>query len=349
MGKHFRQLTYNDRVKIETLLNAKHSVAYIAKSLHYSRQTIYNEIKRGGYIHLNTDYTETKSYSADLGQSSRDKKQSGKGPDLKISNDIEFANFLEDIIINKKFSPTAALFYIKNNNLKFMTSICRQTLYKYIDMGIFLKLTNKDLPIKGSRKKAYKKVKRLKRASIGESIENRPFSILDRSSFGNWEMDTVKGKQNATKGCLLVLTERLTREEIVIKLENQKSTSVVSALNDIKAKWNNNFDKVFKTITVDNGSEFANYNEMRKNASGTLTDIYYCHPYAPHERGSNENNNKLIRRHIPKGSDIDGYSNKFIQYVEHWVNHYPRKIFGGKSSQEMFDIELKKLGINQPM
>ena len=215
-------------------------------------------------------------------------------------------------------------------------------------MGIFLRLTNKDLPIKGNRKKPYKKVKRLKRASIGESIENRPLNVLDRNSFGDWEMDTVKGKQNATKGCLLVLTERLTRQEIVIKLENQKSTSVVSALNDIKAKWDNDFNKVFRTITVDNGSEFANYNDMRKNVSGTLTDIYYCHPYAPHERGSNENNNKLIRRHIPKGSDIDSYSNQYIKFVETWVNSYPRKIFNGKSSQEMFDNELKKLGISQP-
>lgn len=345
MAKH---LTYNDRVKIETLLNAKHSVAYIAKAVHHSRQTIYNELKRGKYTHLNTDYTETESYSADLGQSLRDKNQSDKGPNLKINNDIEYANFLEDIIINKKFSPQAALFYIKNNNLKFKTSICRQTLYKYIDMGIFLKLTNKDLSIKGNRKKKYKKVKRLRRASKGESIENRPFHASDRSLFGNWEMDTVKGRQKATKGCLLVLTERLTREEIVIKLDNQKTTSVVSALNDIKEKWNKDFNKVFRTITVDNGSEFMNYEDMRKNANGTLTDIYYCHPYAPHERGSNENQNKLIRRHIPKGSDIDQYDKDYILYVETWVNNYPRKIFNGKTSQDMFDNELRKLGIEQP-
>lgn len=345
MAKH---LTYHDRVKIETLYNAKHSVAYIAKAVHHTRQTIYNELKRGSYTHLNSDYTENKSYSADLGQSLRDRNQSGKGPDIKIGNDMEFANFLEDIIINKKFSPSAALFYIKNNNLKFKTSICRQTLYKYIDMGIFLKLTNKDLAIKGNRKKKYKKVRRLKRASMGESIENRPLHISDRNTFGNWEMDTVKGRQRATKGCLLVLTERLTRHEIVIKLDNQKSASVVSALNDIKQKWNKDFNSVFKTITVDNGSEFADYESMRNNTHGKPADIYYCHPYAPHERGSNENQNKLIRRHIPKGSDIDQYDKDFIQSVEAWVNNYPRKIFNGKTSQEMFNNELRKLGIEQP-
>lgn len=340
----FKHLTYTDRLKIETLLNAKCSIAYIACELHCTRQTVYNEIARGSYMHLNTNLTKTRRYSCDLGQSVRDHNQCEKGPGLKIGNDKEFADFVEHMIVDKKYSPAAVLMYIKNNSLKFDTSICRTTLYSYIDKQIFLRLSNKELPVKSRRKKKYKKLKRIKHAPAGQSIEKRPFNN-DERKFGDWEMDTVKGRKKKTKGCLFVLTERLTRKEIVLKLKNQKASAVVDALDAIKRTWKENFSRVFKSITCDNGVEFSDYKNMRQNQDGTLTDIYYCHPYSSYERGSNENNNKLIRRHIPKGDDIDNYTDADIKQLENWINSYPRKIFGGKSSQEMFDIELKKLGI----
>ena len=70
------------------------------------------------------------------------------------------------------------------------------------------------------------------------------------------------------------------------------------------------------------------------------TNIYYCHAYSSWERGSNENQNKLVRRKIPKGSDFDNKSAEDISNIEHWINHYPRKIFGFHTSAELFDKEV---------
>ena len=76
---------------------------------------------------------------------------------------------------------------------------------------------------------------------------------------------------------------------------------------------------------------------------GKRTFVFYCHPYSSWERGSNENNNRLIRRHIPKGVDFDDRTDEEIAYIENWINTYPRGIFEYKTSEQMFNEELEKL------
>ena len=343
--KHFKQLTWNDRVRMETLLNAGHSKAEVAKLLHFHRSTIYREYDRGKYMHRNSDYTETERYSSDLGQQKHDWNEQGKGRSLKIGNDRALAECIEEKIVENKYSPEAALMEIKREGRTFKTTISTRTLYRYIDKGLFLRLTNKDLPVKKNRKEHYKKVRVQKRASAGESIENRPEEIKTRETFGNWEMDTVKGKQSVTKSCLLVLTERMTRHEIVMKMKDQGAASVVAAVDRLEAQWGGRFGEVFKSITVDNGVEFSDCKgiECSKEHDGKRTSLYYCHPYSSWERGSNENNNRLIRRHIPKGEDFDGKTDEEIANIENWINNYPRALHNGRTARELFEEELRKL------
>lgn len=345
MGKLFKQMSSNDRIKMEALLNAGHSKAEVAKQLHFHRSTIYREYDKGKYMHRNSDYTEEERYSSDLGQKVHDYAQEGKGRALKIGNDRELAECIEDKIVNEKYSPEAALAEIAKGDKEFKTTISVRTLYRYIDNGIFLKLTNKELPIKGKRKNHNKKVKVQKRASAGESIENRPGEVENREIFGHWEMDTVKGKRGVTKSCMLVLTERKTRVEIVIKMKDQGAASVVEALDRLERKWGDMFSKVFRSITVDNGVEFSDYEGMERSVfgEGKRTFVFYCHPYSSWERGTNENNNRLIRRHIPKGVDFDNRTDEEIAYIEEWINNYPRGIFDYKTSAEFFKEELQKL------
>lgn len=343
--KKFRQMSKNDRIKMEALLNAGHSKEDIAKQLHFHRSTIYREYNKGKYIHRNSDYTEEERYSSDKGQQAHDWNEQGKGRALKIGNDRELAEYIENKIVDDKFSPEAALAEVERSGIEFKTTISVRTLYRYIDSGIFLKLTNKDLPIKSKKKKHNKKVKTQKRASAGESIENRPEEVADREIFGHWEMDTVKGKRGVTKSCMLVLTERKTRDEIVVKLKDQTSASVVEALDRLERKWGNMFYSVFRSITVDNGVEFADYEGMEKSVlkEGKRTFVFYCHPYSSWERGTNENNNRLIRRHIPKGIDFDDRTDEEIAFIEEWINNYPRGIFEYKTSAELFEEEIRKL------
>ena len=343
--KKFKQLSHNDRIKMEALLNAGHSKAEVAKLLHFHRSSIYREYDRGKYMHRNSDYTEEERYSSDLGQKAHDWNAQAKGKSLKIGNDRELAECIEEKIVNDKYSPEAALAEIARGEKKFKTTISVRTLYRYIDNGIFLRLTNKELPIKGNRKEHNKKVRVQKRASAGESIENRPEEVKDRETFGHWEMDTVKGKRGVTKSCMLVLTERKTRDEIVIKLKDQGAASVVEALDRLERKWGDLFPKVFRSITVDNGVEFSDYEGMEKSVlkDEKRTFVFYCHPYSSWERGTNENNNRLIRRHIPKGTDFDDRTDEEIEYIENWINKYPRGILDYKTAEELFAEELRKL------
>ena len=346
MGRKYKQLSQNDRISMETLLNKGHFVQEVADYLHVHRSTIYREMKRGEYVHRNSDYTEEVRYSSDKGQQTHDWNAQGKGRNIKIGNDIKLAEYIENKIVENKYSPEAALAAVATSGIEFSTTISVRTLYRYIDNGIFLKLTNKHLPVKGKKKKKNKKVQVQKRAAAGESIENRPDEVATRETFGHWEMDTVKGKQGVTKSCMLVLTERKTRDEIIFKLKDQKAESVVDALDRLERKWGDMFSKVFRSITVDNGVEFSDCKGMERSAltpGEKRTYLFYCHPYSSYERGTNENTNKLIRRHIPKGEDFDEKQDRDIEFIENWINTYPRGIFGFKTSEELFKEELEKI------
>lgn len=338
--RHYKTLTWNDRIKLEALLKAKTNIKLIASVLNVHISTVYREIKRGRYQHLNSDLTTENRYSPEISEDKKQKFLRAKGAAMKIGNDFEYAAYLEYKISAKKYSPGAVLGEIKRKKLKFNTSVSKTTLYRYIENGVFLSLTNKDLPVKRNKTDCkYNKVHRAKRPPKGDSIEQRPLSVLSREEFGHWEMDCVEGKKG-TKKTLLVLTERKTRNEIVRLMPNKTAASVVNVLNSIENFFGaKNFSNIFQSITVDNGSEFADTNGMETSCSGGIrTKIYYCHPYSSWERGSNENQNKLIRRHFPKGYDFTHTTVSEIQKLEDWINNYPREIFGFRSSAELYKI-----------
>ena len=172
------RLTHSDRIKMEALLNAGHSVKEIANQLHVHQATIYREYNRGKYMHRNSDYTEEERYSSDLGQQAHDWYITGKGRPLKIKNDIKYIEKLEKKILDEKYSPEAAVNALQQEGEQMCISV--RTLYRYIDDGIFLKLTNAHLPVKGKAKKKEKQKPVQKRASAGVSIEKRPEEIMTR-------------------------------------------------------------------------------------------------------------------------------------------------------------------------
>lgn len=224
-------------------------------------------------------------------------------------------------------------------------TFCRATIYKYVDNGVFLNLTNKDLPEKGDRKREYKEVRpRQKRANAGKNIEQRPEYINDRQEPGHWEMDTVVGKKK-TKARLLVLSERVTRREIIIRIKDGGAETVVQALDRLERLYGAAFYQIFKSITVDNGSEFADADGLERSArrkNGKRTEVYYCHAYCSCERGTNENINRMIRRHFPKGTDFDKVTAAEVKRVELWINTYPREILGFMSASQMFEAVFRR-------
>lgn len=341
-----RKLKESDRNKLEALYNAGLTVKRIAEELGFSKVTIYAELKRGAYQHRNSDWTETRRYSAYKGQRKAAYQATAKGAPLKIGNDYRFAEFVTKMI-RKGYSPSAILDYIKTNNLYFDTKVCRGTLYNYIDKGIFRGISAKNLLRKGKMKKRIKKEKAAKKLPHFEhSIEKRPSEIRMRSSFGHWEFDSVIGK-NEKGYTLLSFTERRTRMQIILKSKDKTAASTVAAINGIERRiGKRNFRRIFKTMTCDNGCEFSDTNSLEHSPNGTeRTRVYYCHPYCSSERGSNENQNGFIRRFVPKGTPISRYTPQELREIQDFINDYPRRLFDGESARTMFNRELAALGL----
>ena len=339
--RFFSHLNWNNRLKIEQMYNDGRKPQEIANALHFHVSTIYRELERGKWEHLNTDLTTDIRYSPDIAQGKAEQNMTALGPDLKIGNDHAYAEYLEKKIADEGFSPEAALGAAEQEK-KFDTTICTATLYNYIPRCLFARLTSEQLPRHGKGAKVYKRV-RASRAPRGESIDNRPDEVKDRKVFGHWEMDTVVGKKGGDKDVLLVLTERKTRDEIIRKIKDKTTASVVRAVNGLERKYGKMFPKIFKSITCDNGCEFQDFDGISNSVlrKGKRTQVYFCHPYSSFERGSNENNNILIRRWFPKGTDFGKVTHKAVQNVEDWMNNYPRRLLGFYTSKQLFDKEVQ--------
>ena len=338
-SKKGQHLKYEERLKLEALLKTKLTYDEIGKILGgRSGRTIRREVKRGTVTLLNSDLTTREEYSADVAQKLHDELSSHKGPSLKIGCNFALVEHIEQKIGKEKYSPYAALEDARQNGIE--VNICLKTLYNYIDEGLFLNITNDDLPVKKAPKKRNYDHVRTAHTHHGTSISERPKEIENRADFGHWELDTVVGGKG-TLAVLLVMTERSLNLEIIRKMENKSQECVVKELDKLERKLGSGrFKRIFKTITCDNGCENLDQDGMERSVitHGQRTKVYYAHPYSSWERGSNECANKLIRRFIPKGADISKYSKKFIRYIEHWINNYPRKMFGGFSSCQLANV-----------
>ena len=217
-----------------------------------------------------------------------------------------------------------------------------------------MNVTSEKLPRRGKRKHKYKKVRKIaKRAPAGESIEKRPEEVEGREVFGHWEGDTVysgKGKKRSKAG-LLTITERKTRKEIIIKIPNRQAETVIKAMDALERKYGATaFRMIFKSITFDNGSEFAEAEKIEAsciNKTIPRTKVFFAHPYSSFERGTNENLNGMIRRKHPKGTHFDKVTKKELKETEEWMNNYPRPVLGYMSSNKLFEEELAALGLSR--
>lgn len=331
MAKKQHYMTYPERIRLETMLRFKVPITQIARELGCCRQTIYNEFKRGQYEHEVDGFLKVR-YSADKGQQIHEKAIRNKGSDLKIGKDIAYADFLEERILKHRRSPAAAL--AEARAAGFTTSICKTTLYSYIDQGVFYALTNNDLWEKPHRRKRTEKPEPRVAHPQYPSIEIRPAHIGQRQDLGHWELDLVIGTQKSAPA-LMVMTERITREIIIRKIPNKRSATIIAELDKLE-KSMPDFRSRIQTITTDNGSEFLDYDGLRRSIyDGERCEIYYCHSYASWEKGTIERNNRIIRRFFPKGTDFTRVTKKQVAAVQDWMNNYPRKILGWKTPNEM--------------
>lgn len=335
-GKH---LEYSERQSIERWWNRdKLKKVEIARLLDRYEKTIRNEIKRGLVKNLTSDWEEIWVYSADVAQAKYEYYLKAKGPKLKIDNDYELKEYIEKSIKEDKKSPEVIAEDIKE--MKFKTKMCAKTIRNNIASGDIYDIKAKDMIYKKIHKDKNSEKKICEKVPPEKSIDYRPKVANTREEYGHWEGDLVVGRRK--KGAVLfTLTERKTREEIIIRLPSKSAEEVAKALDMLERIYKKEFRNKFKTITFDNGPEFRNWKSLEKSYDKRKTkprmQVYYAHPYRSGERGSNENGNRLIRRFIPKGTDITLISEEFIKQIESWINNYPRAMFNYKSTNQILE------------
>lgn len=150
-------------------------------------------------------------------------------------------------------------------------------------------------------------------------------SIKNRSRIGDWEGDTVYGAVG--KGLVVTLADRKTRYLLAGKLQSR------NALLTEKVVVNLLKDKPVKSLSLDNGSEFANFREIEKQIS---SPIYFAEPHKPWQRGTNENTNDILRFFFPKGTNFHEVSDEELEEVVYLINTRPRKCLNWKSPFEVF-------------
>ena len=342
-GKH---LTREERMVIERMSRGGYPPRDIAAVLTRHPRTIERELVRGKVRHLDSELRPKLVYSSDRGQSVHDLNATARGPELKLGRNHQLAEYVRCRIVEHKESPAVVANRMRQAPLQ--GAVCTKTLYRYIDQGVLPGVSNESLWEKRKRHKQRRRpLRRLaKRALHGASIEQRPRAAQSREEFGHWEMDLVAGPLRGSHAALLTLVERKHRRTIIRKLPDKSQASVLKGIKAVENHYGaRRFRQIFKSITVDNGSEFLDFKALESSTlcAQSRTRIFYAHPFSAWERGSNENANRMIRRFIAKGRDIARISQDGIRQIETWINHYPRKILGFKSPEDLFTNELKTI------
>ncbi|VKK74396.1 IS1239 transposase [Streptococcus pneumoniae] len=280
-----KHLTIDSRRLIERWKKEGKSNREIASLLGKVPQTIHTEIKRGTVRQCLGKGRFKEVYSADYAQQSYENNRKRSVKKSSLTKELK-----EKILHyhNQKFSPEMMV---------------QDLLY----------------PRKG---KALKKQASTNFKPAGQSIEQRPEAINLRLENGHYEIDTVL-LTRAKNYCLLVLTDRKSRHQIIRLIPNKSAEVVNQALKLILKQH-----KIL-SITADNGTEFNRLSNVFSEEH-----IYYAHPYASWERGTNENHNRLIRRWLPKRTKK--MTPKEVAFIEKWINNYPKKCLDYKSPREDF-------------
>ena len=339
----YHHLTEKDRATIQTLIEQKDkngkrlfNNTYIANYIGVHRSTISRELRnRKSYrFMVRSGRMIEKPYNAKDAQNNYLFKRGLSKGEYKLRKYSKMAKFIENKIKNDKWAPDAIVGFMKVHkyfNKDGFTSITTPTVYNAIRYGIINVKIEDTRRMKYEPEYEYKTAKAVPINKAPYSIENRPEEINNRSTFGHFEIDTVIGTRRGKHKCLLTFTERKTKFQIIFKLSSKTSENVVNKFDQLKVFMKRHYNKIFKSITTDNGTEFSDFSGIIKDSK---TQIYFCHPYCSGEKGTNEKHNGIIRYFIPKGTLIENYTFEDINNIAHWMNNYPRKSLNYKTPLE---------------
>ena len=334
-GQH---LKFEDRVTIKIYKKQGHTLRSIAEVIDCSPSTIMYELRRGTGQRSGSR-GRFPEYSAKRGQAHYEMNRSRCHRKAKALNGIPFVDWIADMIKEKKWSIDACVGYARAKELFPADSmVCTKTIYNAVWKG-HIRLKPLDLPEALQRKQRKNRPRENKR-NYGRSIGERPLEITERKEAGHWEIDTIVGKKQGKESVVLTLVEKKTEYYMAIKIPGKNADSVMAAMEALREEYGDEyFQRVFKSITADNGSEFSRLSELEANG----VSVYFAHPYSSWERPQNERHNRMFRRFIPKGVSIERYSAEQILCFADEMNDLPRKQLGYRTPDELFNEFLDKV------
>ena len=312
MQKKYSHLNQGQRHRISALEKAGHSISFIADHLGVNKSTVSRELKRNA--------KKFGSYNAVCAQEMANERKERFVLNRKFTPSME--KLIQEKLTREQWSPEHIKGYCDKNNIPM---ISHERIYQFIWQD---KATGGDLYT--NLRTGHRKQRR--RYGSGKAtfqtiknrvfIDQRPEVINGKQRYGDWEIDTIVGKNN--KGAIVTLVERKSAFTLMAKLNGKNADELAKTVVNLMAPYK---EKVL-SITSDNGSEFARYQLIAKKLQA---DFYFAHPYSSWERGLNENTNKLIRQYIPKKSSFTNYDQDYINLITLKLNKRPRKKLNFKS------------------
>lgn len=341
-------LTYEERLEIERMLKSKtkYTIQQIADEIKRNKSIVSREIQRNAYIKWNDKVAKyVRIYSAAKAQGQYEYRKKNAGRKSSVETDRAMKQFIEDKILKDKWSPKEVAGYIRKHNIKFKIQPSFQAIYYWIEKKQ-LKISELDLvhKMKIERKNKRERTEKLPR-NKEKSIHNRPESIENNKEFGHWELDCVEGKKGSKK-TYMTLLERITKKYIVIEMKEHTNKSVKEAIDSLEERYGKKFKEIFKSMTTDNGREFLDYDKIEKsknNEKERRTIVYYTDPYSAWQKGMNENCNGILRRFIPKGTDLNKITTEKLESILKKINGKPRAILGYETADALFEREIKRI------
>jgi len=318
--KKYKQLNQFERDRIEALLQSGHKQKEIAAILNRSEGTISREIKRNR-LKRNGPKNKKGTYKANqANQKATNRKQFAKYQGKKITEDEALQKYIIKGLKGYQ-NPDEISGRMKKEKQPFYAS--KTAIYEWI-YSVWGQRYGQYLPSQKHKKRKRKSVKTKKSLIPNRiGIEERPEYVNSRSRYGHREGDTiVSGKKTGSKEALVVVQERKAK---YVKIGKIKSLKPKLFNQKIKKTAN---DAKINSLTLDNGIENRFHEQLG-------IPVYFCDSYSSWQKGGVENINKMIRRFIPKGSDISLYSEKYVKMVEDILNNKPRKSLGYKTPLEV--------------
>jgi len=309
-----KQLTDEERYQIEALKREGFNQSEIARSLNRHPSTINRELAR------NSDH---KGYRGKLAVSrtERRRREAKKSEKLDSAMRSMIRNQLSDYLSPEQISGRL--------RLELGIEISHETIYRYIwsdkkrggELHKYLRSRGKPYRKRGNNKDSRGQIRN------AVSIDERPEVVDKKSRIGDWEIDTVIGKNH--RQAIVTIVERVSKFSVMKKVEKKTADAVALATIELLRPYR---DRVL-TITADRGKEFAHHSKV---ARALQCDYYFAHPYSSWERGLNENTNGLLRQFFPKGSRFEEITERQMKRAKGLLNRRPRKTLGYATPTEVF-------------